>query len=231
MIAIIVQPLSLSDEELAVRHQLFPSDIKEMQNQKHYTIFAEFGTMLRSLFATIENVSVGGDQAFYWNDNDDRFCIAPDAHLIRGIDNTPRSSFKLWEEKAAAPDFSIRFVLELWSKGNPMRERYEKYDTYAMLGAAEYFEFDTKSDDLVGHRLNDNGRYEIISPSNNGRIYSKELDAEIVYEDGLLRLYRNGKRVLTITEAETELQAQRLELQAKEAEIEQLKKLLEARKP
>ncbi len=227
MLDVVVQPLSPTDAELAARHQLFPSDIKEMQNQKHQQIFSFFTVMLATLFKDTPNINVGGDQAFYWNSDDDRFCIAPDAHLIRGIDNTPRSSFKLWEEKAAAPDFSIRFVLELWSKGNPFTERYEKYETYTMLGAAEYFEFDTTYDDLIGHRMNKNGRYDVIKPNPNGRIYSQELDAEIIYEDGLLRLYRNDKKVLTASEAQFELQKAQSELQAKEEEIARLKKLLE----
>lgn len=186
-------------------HQEFLDEKKEIQNKKHYQLCSSFTEGLAVIFSHVSDACMGGDQAFYWNSEDDRDCVCPDAYLIRNTDNADRLSFKLWEEKAKHPDFRIAFVLEIWSKNNPMRERYEKYEIYRDLGATEYLEFDMATNEMNLFRLDEHGRYKVAEPSANGRRASKELNAEIVYEDGLIRLYQNNEKVLTASEAKEEI--------------------------
>ncbi|MBC8042559.1 MAG: Uma2 family endonuclease [Rhizobacter sp.] len=200
-----------ADAALAARHQLFPFEQKEMQSNLHYTVCSEFTTMLRAQFKDDADANIGGDQAFYWNAKDDRDVICPDVYLVRGIGNGLRSSIKFWEEEK----MSMRFVLEVWSKSNSAAERYEKYERYAELGVSEYAELDTERSELTGHRLNERGRYTVIQPQ-DGKVFFAELGLSVVYENDLLRLYRNDEKVLTASESA--------------AEIVRLKNLLEAKK-
>ncbi len=186
-------------------HQQFPFEKKEIHNKRHYAISASFTESLTVMFATVPDVCIGGDQAFYWNREDDRDFVCPDAYLIRGADNSDRASFKLWEEVAKYPKFRIAFVLEVWSHANPIWERYEKFETYRDLGVAEYLEFDPETNALNLFRLDERKRYKHVAPSETGELRSVELGAEIKCEDGLLRLYRNGEKVLTAKEANAEL--------------------------
>lgn len=212
-------------------NQLFPSEIEEVQSQEHFEICARFVTTLVDLFIKDENANVGGDQAFYWNSEDDNERVVPDAYLIRNAGKNPRKSWKLWEERAAFPNLSIEFVLEVWSDVNTLLERNRKRRRYELLGVREFFELDREGG-LAGLRLID-GHYEVIEPNDANRLQSDALGAELAFEDGLLRLYRNGKRVLTLAEAQAAFEAERqradAERQAKEAalaELEQLKKQL-----
>jgi hypothetical protein len=171
-------------------------------------------------------VNVGGDQAFYWNSEDDRETVCPDAYVIRGIDKSPRDSFKLWEERQKFPTLSIRFVLEIWSKGNPMSERFKTYDAYRFLDVAEYLEVDLIFNELFLHRKTNN-HYITIEPNDKGRIFSLELNAELALEDGLLRLYRNGEKIPTAFEAQQKIAEMESLLAKERAEKERLQKELE----
>ncbi len=193
-----------------------------MQSQAHQCLFSEFTLQLMQLFADEPMVNVGGDQAFYWNSEDDRESVCPDAYLICGIDKTPRDSFKLWEERQKFPTLSIRFVLEIWSKGNPMSERFKTYDAYRFLDVAEYLEVDLLLNELLLHRKANN-HYLTIEPNDKGRIFSQELNAELALEDGLLRLYRNGEKIPTAREALQLLAQAQAEKERLQKELEQLK--------
>ncbi len=222
-----IQAITESNVQTADRsHKEFPFDRKEMQSQAHQRLFSEFTVQLMQLFADEPMVNVGGDQAFYWNSEDDRETVCPDAYVIRGIDKAPRDSFKLWEEKQKFPALSIRFVLEIWSKGNPMLERFKKYDAYRFLDVAEYLEVDLILNELFLHRKSNN-HYLTIEPNDKGRIFSQELNAELALEDGLLRLYRNGEKILTAFEAQQKLAEMEFLLAKERAEKEHLQKELE----
>jgi len=196
----------------AALHQEFPSEIEDMQSDTHTWICTEFISALRALFSDDPEVAVGGDTGFYWNNQDDRERLVPDAYLIRNAGKHPRKSWKLWEEKAQYPTLSIEFVLEVWSESNPLPEKLEKFAQYQRLGAKEYVQLDVSSNLLFGHRLNADGFYVAVSLNEHGRLPVQSLNAELAYENGLIRLYRNGKKILTLSEAQAELDALRSEL-------------------
>jgi Uma2 family endonuclease len=229
----------LNDAEQKL-HQEFPSEKKEMQGEIHLDICMNFVMVIKELFALDAKVAAGGDVGFYWNNEDDRHVAAPDAYLVRNAGKEPRKSWKLWEERAAHPNLSIEFLLEVWSDGNSFSHRINKFSRYQLLGAKEFFQLDYLEPVLLGHRLNAQGIYGLIEPNADGRLQSVSLGAEIAFEDGLIRLYRDGKRLLTLAEAQSELgdaeaklgdaeaklDAERLAKEAALAELEQLKKQL-----
>jgi Uma2 family endonuclease len=182
----------------------YPDDKKEMQTKKHQRIFTDFTAILDDMFLTVTDANTGGDQAFYWNKGVVTDTIAPDAYLLRNSDKTMQDSIKLWEEKAKHKNFRIAFVMEIWSKSNPLSERHDKYHRYQELRASEYLEIDVKKNELLLHRLNLNQNYSLVEPNNKGRLYSEELDAELAFENDLVSFYRNGKKLLTTAEERTE---------------------------
>lgn len=183
-----------------------------MQSDTHTWICTEFISALRALFSEDPDVTVGGDTGFYWNAQDDRDRLVPDAYLIRNAGKHPRKSWKLWEEKSLYPTLSIDFVLEVWSDSNSLPEKLEKFVLYQRLGAKEYLQLDTPTDTLFAHRLNHDGLYTAIATNEHGRLPLHSLNAEVIYENGLIRLYRNNQKILTLSEAQAELDALRNEL-------------------
>jgi Uma2 family endonuclease len=211
----------LLETQLQSSHQLFPSEIREMQGDEHSKICSEFFIMLRLLFEGDENAAVGSDIGFYWNNQDDREWLSPDGSLIRNAGNTPRQSWKFWEERAAHPNLSIEFVLEVWSPSNRATKRREKMGQYQRLGAREFFDLDPKTGKFFAHRLVGNV-YEPIAQGENGRFFSEGLQAELVYEGGLIRLYRDGHRLSTFSEAQAELSEAQAALDAERTRAERL---------
>jgi Uma2 family endonuclease len=193
-------------------HQEFPSEIEDMQSDIHTKICSYFITTLSELFLSDPDVAVGGDTGFYWNNQDDRNRLVPDAYLIRDAGKHPRKSWKLWEEKSQFPNLSIDFVLEVWSESNSLPEKLEKFVQYQRLGAKEYLQLDAPTKQLFAHRLNDDGIYASVPMSEHNRLPLQSLNAEVAYENGLIRLYRNHHKILTLSEAQAELDALRTEL-------------------
>ncbi|MFQ3598955.1 MAG: Uma2 family endonuclease [Chloroherpetonaceae bacterium] len=193
-------------------HQEFPSEIEDTQSDMHTSICTEFISTLRALFSSAPDVAVGGDTGFYWNSQDDRNRLVPDAYLIRNAGKHPRKSWKLWEEKSQFPNLSIDFVLEVWSESNPLPEKLEKFVQYQRLGAKEYLQLDVPTEQLFAHRLNDDGIYVSVPMTEHNRLPLHSLNAELAYENGLIRFYRNGEKILTLSEAQAELDAVRKEL-------------------
>lgn len=194
-------------------HQEFPSEIEDMQSDIHTWICAEFISALRALFSSDPNVAIGGDTGFYWNNQDDRERLVPDAYLIRNAGKHPRKSWRLWEEKSNYPNLSIEFVFEAWSESNSLPEKLEKFVQYQRLGAKEFAQLDLPTETLFAHRLNADGIYVSIPLNENGRLPIQSLNAELAYENGLIRLYRNNQKILTLSEAQAELDALRSELE------------------
>lgn len=105
-------------------------------------------------------------------------------------------AFKIWETP-----IDLRFVCEIWSNQNDEAERHRKFAIYQnILQETEYAEL-TRDEVLYAYRLNSDGEYEQILPNSPGRLWLRELDAELAFEDGLIRVYRNGEKIPTLKEA------------------------------
>lgn len=206
-------------------HQQFPSEIEEMQSQQHEQICADFTALLRYFFQNDDDANVGGDTGFYWNNQDDRDRIAPDAYLIRNAGKEPRKSWKFWQELARFPTLSVEFALEVWSEDNSLAEKHRKRLLYEQLNVKEFFELDSLTGDVSGMRLQ-NGRYQRIKANSDRRLFSNSLNAEIAFENGRLCLYQNALKVPAPDELDKSLKAERerAEQERERAEQERLAK-------
>jgi Uma2 family endonuclease len=174
----------------------YPVEEKLGQGKNHELRFTELLSFLRVLFAEQKNYIVGGDRFIYFEKGRRDKCVAPDAFVIRNFQGEEPDAFKLWETP-----IDLRFACEIWSAQNDEAERHRKFAIYRdVLKAKEYAEL-SEEGRLYAYRLTDEGDYEQLTPNEHGRLFLQELDAELVFEEGLIRVYKDGKKIPTLKEA------------------------------
>lgn len=188
-----IAPIELG---LRLEEQDYPVEEKLGQGRKHELRFTELLSFLRVLFENEPGVIVGGDRFIYYEKGNRRKVVAPDAFVIRGYEGEEPDAFKIWEKP-----IDLRFACEIWSGQNSEAERLRKFGVYQdILKAREYAEL-TREEKLYGYRLNEEGEYEQVEPNEHGRLAMRELGAELAFEGGLIRVYRDGKKIPTLSEA------------------------------
>lgn len=190
----IAQSVPTAQSDIAELH--YPVEEKLGQGKKHEIRFTELMSFLRVLFDGQSDVIVGGDRFIYYEKGNPKKAVAPDAFVIKGFADAEPDAFKTWETP-----IDLRFACEIWSSQNDEAERQRKFAVYQdVLRAKEYAEL-TRDEKLYAYRLNDDGEYEQIEPNKNGRLWLRELNAELAFDDGLIRIYQNGKKIPTLKEA------------------------------
>jgi Uma2 family endonuclease len=173
----------------------YPVEEKLGQGKKHELRFRKLIDFLEVLFENNREVFIGGDRFFYYEEGNKHKSVAPDAFVVKNYDDDEPDVFKVWETPV-----DLRFACEIWSPANSDLEIRNKFSVYRdVLAAAEYCEL-TTDERLLGYRLTKEGDYVAIQPNKHGRLLFKELNAELAFEDGLIRVYQNGKRIPTLQE-------------------------------
>ncbi len=203
---------------------------------------------LEDFFAGRQDVYVGSNLIYYWQEGDASKRRDPDGLVAKGVRGShPRRAFRLWEEKVKPCTF-----FEIASRRTFRIDRSEKVTLYAGLGIKEYFLFDPEyrylKPTLQGYR-SVKGEPRAIKPSADGGLVSRQLGLRLVAEGPMLRLYdlATGQPILTRDERADQEQQRALdeqrrvleehEIAVKEreraqelaAEVERLRKLLEKR--
>lgn len=149
--------------------------------------------------------------------------VCPDVFVIFGVENFPRRSYKVWEEKGKTPDW----VLEITSRSTQNKDEREKPDIYARMGVAEYFQYNPTGDylnpPLRGRSLVEN-YYQILTPNilEDGTLCfpSQILGLEMrLLPDGRLRFFNPGNREYLRTYREERERADCLAAKLKELGI------------
>jgi len=156
----------------------------------------------------------------------------PDAFLVKDVPYREREAWIAWEENGRLPDL----VLELLSPSTAKADYGEKKRIYQdVFESSEYFLYEPRGLQVDGYRLLDHA-YQRISHSGEGRLWSRELQAELGVWQGeyegregpWLRLfYSDGRLVLTAEEAAVERAEE--ERQAREAAVERAEQERQAR--
>ncbi|MFQ3597261.1 MAG: hypothetical protein SNJ55_02610 [Chloroherpetonaceae bacterium] len=188
--------LSSSTVQTQIDEIDYPVEEKLGQGKQHEIRFTELLSFLRVIFADAKNYIVAGDRFIYYEKGRRDKCVAPDAFVIKDFHGEEPDAFKLWETP-----IDLRFACEIWSAQNTEAERHRKFATYRdVLKAKEYAEL-TEDGRLFVYRLEDDGDYTQLAPNERGRFYLQELNAELVFEDDLIRVYKDGKKIPTLKEA------------------------------
>jgi Uma2 family endonuclease len=126
---------------------------------------------LKEHFRVVPDVYVAGNLLLYYVEGQPRFCVAPDAFVVRGVPKGRRKVYKLWQE-GKGPCLAV----EVTSDSTRDEDLETKKDVYERLGVEEYILFDPQGDyldpTLQAHRLVA-GRYQPLLPERDGSILSR----------------------------------------------------------
>jgi Uma2 family endonuclease len=156
------------------------------------------------------------DLFWYYEENNIRAVICPDAMLARGPGRMVLDKYLQW--KYGAP---ICFVIEVLSKSSRKQDLVHKCKRYRELGVQEYFLFDprnlTKAGTTSGFHLL-NREYVPAPASPHGGVVSNILNASFACEEMLPRFYDLTTGQPWLTRYEKEQKAREAEQKAREAE-------------
>ncbi len=182
---------------------------------------------LKFYFKNLLDVYVSGNLWLSYQQGVPGAVVCPDVFVVKGVENRPRRSYKVWLENGKTPDW----VLEVTSKSTRDKDEQEKPITYAQMGVSEYFQYDPTGDYLTpalkGRRLVQ-GRYQLLTPNRlpDGTLvfFSIVLGLEMrLLPDGELRFFNPSTQeyLRSPEESEQERIQERLEKERERLEKEQ----------
>ncbi|MBD0336556.1 MAG: Uma2 family endonuclease [Cyanobacteria bacterium Co-bin13] len=144
---------------------------------------------------------VSGNLTIYFNERQltTRDFRGPDFFVVLGAENRKRRSWVLWAEDGKYPNV----LVELLSPSTAAVDKGLKKQLYQdVFRTPEYFLYNPDTQTLEGFHLVDN-RYEGIVPTNQGWLWSQQLELFLgLYEDNLRFFTAEGSLVLLPEEEE-----------------------------
>jgi len=171
----------------------------------HWQWMVTITERLKRYFAK-QRVYVASDLLIYYEEDNPRKSVAPDAFVVLDCKPGNRDIFQIWKERRTP-----NFTLETTSKTTRREDRIKKKEVYAQIGVAEYFLYDPRQEwlkpPLQGYRLA-KGDYDLIPPDADAGIVSEQLGVRFVLESGALAMFSSstGERLLSGTELADELE-------------------------
>jgi Uma2 family endonuclease len=219
------------EEQLALEGVLFPptdlySDEPPLESDLHRDQIDLLLACLRLWWADRNDYYASGNTTIYYNENQltTRDFRGPDFFVVLGAENRPRKSWVLWAEDGKYPDV----IIELLSPSTAAVDRGLKKELYqSRFRTPEYFWFSPATLEFEGFRL-DQGRYQPIEPNVEGRRWCESLGLYLgIHQDQLRYFSTEGELVPTPLElaekAQGEVEQERQQRQAAEAEVERLR--------
>ncbi|BAZ31259.1 hypothetical protein NIES4074_37310 [Cylindrospermum sp. NIES-4074] len=200
-------------------------------NTKQFRWIVTIKENLEILFASQDDVFVGGNLLWYPVQGSVKTRQAPDAMVVFGRPKGDRGSYKQWEENNIPP----QVVFEILSHGNRTQEMINKSLFYQRYGVEEYYIYDPDTLELSGFLRSHNSFAEIepingwVSPRLGIRFQLTPDTLEIYYPDGrkfLTSVELDQRAEQEYQRAEREYQRAEQERQQKEAAIQQYQELL-----
>ncbi len=138
---------------------------------------------LKRYFAINDLVRVGVDSFIYYSEGDITKCVAPDIHIVFGVDKYPlRRSFYTWAEGAVPTA-----VFEFLSDSTAYQDRHKKVALYLNdIGVKEYFIHQPemkKPPEFRGWRRSPSGGIVEITPDVQGGLFSEALNLRFRWEN------------------------------------------------
>lgn len=188
------------------------SDGKPMgETDWHIQTIIYLSEALDVFFAKTPNVKVLADIMFYYEEGNPRKVFAPDIAVVKGVGKHPRRTYKLWEEGVFP-----QVVFEISSRKTWGEDLNKKWFLYQQFGVKEYYIFDPEYDylpePLVAYRFK-RGELKQVSIKNR-RIFSPELNLDVVDTGEGLRLFNPETKefLRTLGAAEAEIERLREEI-------------------
>jgi Uma2 family endonuclease len=200
-------------------------------NTKQFRWIVTIKENLEILFASRDDVFIGGNLLWYPVQGSVKTRQAPDVMIIFGRPKGDRGSYKQWEENNISP----QVVFEILSPGNRTQEMINKSLFYQRYGVEEYYVYDPDTLELSGFLRSQDYFAEIeeingwVSPHLGIRFQLTPDTLEIYYLDGrkfLTSVELDQLREQEYQRAEREYQRAEQERQEKEAALHQYQELV-----
>jgi Uma2 family endonuclease len=159
------------------------------------------------------NFYISGNLTVYYNAEQlkNRDFRGPDIFVVLGAEKRDRRSWTIWEEGGKYPNV----VIELLSSSTATVDKGKKKDLYQdVWRVPNYFWFHPETLEFSGFHLV-NGRYEPITPTEEGWFWSEQLGLYLGIHAQQLRWFTEQGQLIPLPE-EQERQAKEQERQAKE---------------
>ena len=185
---------------------------------------------LKWYFAINELVHIAVDSFIYYSEGDTTKCVAPDIHIVFGVEKYPlRRSFYTWAEGAVPVT-----VFEFLSDSTADQDRNEKVQVYLKdMGAREYFIHQPEMEqpaEFRGWKQKPSGDIVEIEPDAQGGLFSAALNLWFRWEEQLdthVRLLRpylpDGTPITTSMEERQLREAAETKVSELETELERLR--------
>ena len=189
---------------------------------------------LKWYFAINELVHIAVDSFIYYSEGDTTKCVAPDIHIVFGVEKYPlRRSFYTWEEGAVPVA-----VFEFLSDSTADQDRHDKVQVYLKdMGAREYFIHQPEMEqpaEFRGWQGQPSGDIVEIEPDAQGGLFSKALNLWFRWEEQLetqvrlLRPYLPDRTPIPTSMEERQLREEEQQLrEAAETKVSELETELE----
>lgn len=180
--------------------------------------------ILRGWWRDRTDVYISGNLTVYYNQDQlkTRDFRGPDFFVVLGAEKKDRKSWVVWGENGLYP----HMILEILSDSTKRVDKGLKKDLYQnTFRTPDYFWFDPETFEFQGFHLVD-GRYEAIQPTEQGWLWSQQLELYLGIFETKLRFFTAAGDLIPSPEELAEQARQRAE-QA-EQEVARLKAQLRA---
>jgi len=142
----------------------------------------------------------------------------PDFFVVLGTERKTRKSWVVWAENGQYPNV----IIEVLSATTANTDKNLKKEIYQnIFRTPNYFWFDPESLELVGFHLVE-GKYQPLSPNEQGHLPSQELGLYLGVNEGVLRFFTPVGQLVPTPEERAILEAQKAtQAQARAIQAEQ----------
>lgn len=162
----------------------------------------------------------------------------PDFFVVLDVEDKERKSWVVWEEDGKYPNVIVEMLSESTAATDKGLKKQIYQDTFR---SPEYFWFDPFSLEFQGFSLAEGGKYQPITPNEQGWLWSQQLELYLgIVAEKLRFLTADGELVPVPSEAalqelaraeqeRSRAEEERSRADAAEAELERLRQLLRER--
>jgi Uma2 family endonuclease len=156
--------------------ELIDSDGEPFESLWHFLAIGLLMDCVRYFLRPRTDYFVGGNMFLYYSEEQarNRDYRGPDFFFVDEVDGTkPRRWWTVWEEDGRYPNF----ILELLSKSTAQVDLTTKKQLYERtFRTHEYICYDPDTHEFKGWRMGKKGRYQAISPNDQGWLWCESLE-------------------------------------------------------
>lgn len=192
------------------------SDEPPLESELHLRQIILLLSCLEGLWRDRNDFYAAGNLTIYYSQNKRKIedFRGPDFFVVLDTERKTRKSWVVWAEDGKYPNFIVEILSD--STANTDRDLKKKLyqDTFR---TPDYFWFDPYSLEFAGFHLLD-GKYQPLSPNNQGHLWSQQLGLYLGIEQGLLRFFTSEGELVPTPEEEAESERQQREIAEQRAE-------------